>query len=50
MSDQDKSQIQEPKKGFFGRLFEKLDKSLEEEAKKKPCCQPKDGKDGSSCC
>ncbi len=33
------------KKGFFSRLFEKLDKKLEKKAKEKKCCG-----DNNSCC
>lgn len=36
------------KKGFFGRMFEKLDKKMEDKAKKSPCCGG--GDKGSSCC
>jgi len=38
------------KQGFFSRWLEKLDKKLEEKAKKNGCgCSPKDQK-GDSCC
>ncbi len=40
----------EKKKGFFGKLIEKLDKKMEEKAKAKPCCDPKDKDKGKSCC
>ncbi len=42
--------INKPGKGFFGRLFEKLDKNMEEKAKSAPCCCSKQKKDGNSCC
>jgi len=37
------------KKGFFSKLFEKLDNKLEAKAKSKSCCEPSN-KGGSSCC
>ncbi|MBU0504012.1 MAG: hypothetical protein ABH882_02520 [Candidatus Omnitrophota bacterium] len=38
------------KKGFFGKLFEKLDKKIQEKANSSSgCCRPKD-KDNNSCC
>jgi len=38
------------KKGFIGRLIEKLDKKMEEKSKAKPCCDNKDESKGKSCC
>jgi len=38
------------KKGWFGKLIEKLDKKLEAKANQGCCCGPKDPKKGSSCC
>lgn len=47
------------KKGFFGRMFDKLDASMkakaEQEAKKGGCCcgcgdESSEKKDGSKCC
>jgi len=40
------------KKGFFGRMMEKLDKKLEEKSRKAPCCgnSSKNKEKGSSCC
>lgn len=38
------------KKGFWGKLLEKVDKKLEEKSKKTSCCSPKDKGKGSSCC
>jgi len=38
------------KKGFFCRMFEKLDKKMEEKAKSGPCCSKPSDKGGSSCC
>jgi len=42
---------QEKKKGFFGKLLDKLDKKMEAKAQKSPCCGggSNDG-NGSSCC
>jgi len=42
---------QEKKKGFWGRLMEKLDKKMEEKSKKTSCCGGGlDKNKGSSCC
>ena len=38
------------KKGWLGKLFEKLDKKMEAKAREGCCCTPKDPKKGSSCC
>lgn len=38
------------KKGWFTKVFEKLDKKMEEKAAKQSCCKPKDSSKGSSCC
>lgn len=45
------TQKQEPekKKGFFARLFERLDKKLEEKAKDSGCCSSNKPKGGSCC-
>jgi hypothetical protein len=41
---------EEKKKGFFAKLFETLDKKLEDKAKKTgPCCGSKNDS-GDSCC
>lgn len=46
---QKEKNLKEGKKGFFGKLFEKIDKKLEEKAQKSSCCGTnKDN--GSSCC
>ncbi|MBU1913209.1 MAG: hypothetical protein KKB22_06745 [Candidatus Omnitrophica bacterium] len=45
----DKVEEKKTKKGFFSRMFEKLDKKMEEKAKSGPCCKPSD-KGGGSCC
>lgn len=42
-------QKEEKKKGFFGRIMDKLDKKLEEKSKKPLCCGAAKDK-GSSCC
>jgi len=39
-----------PKKGWFGKLIEKLDKKMEAKSRECGCCAPKDPKKGSSCC
>ncbi|PIR24755.1 MAG: arsenate reductase [Deltaproteobacteria bacterium CG_4_10_14_0_2_um_filter_43_8] len=39
----------EKKKGFFSKMFDKLDKKLEAKSKKSSCCTPSN-KGGSSCC
>ncbi len=38
------------KKGWFGKLIEKLDKKMEAKSREGCCCTPKDPKKGSSCC
>lgn len=38
------------RKGFFGRMLEKIDKTMEEKAKAKPCCDSNDKNKGKSCC
>jgi len=38
------------KKSFISRLIDKLDKKMEEKAKKTPCCDSSAKKKGSSCC
>lgn len=38
------------KKGWLGKLIEKIDKKMAEKAQKGCCCTPKDPKKGSSCC
>ncbi|MCA9395060.1 MAG: hypothetical protein KC900_12720 [Candidatus Omnitrophica bacterium] len=47
MSDKTKEK-KNKKKGWFAGVLDKLDKKMEEKAKKSPCCGG-DGK-GSSCC
>ena len=38
-------------KGFFAKLFDKLDKKIEEKAKSSPCCCKGDSQEGKkSCC
>ena len=41
---------QTKRKGWFGKLIEKLDKKIEAKARGGCCCAPKDPKKGSSCC
>ncbi|MFA5275663.1 MAG: hypothetical protein WC417_02080 [Candidatus Omnitrophota bacterium] len=35
---------------FFGKLFEKLDKEMQEKANAKPCCCKPSDKAKNSCC
>jgi hypothetical protein len=37
-------------KGFFAKLFDKLDKKMEEKSKLPSCCCCQDNKDKNSCC
>ena len=37
-------------KQFFTRLFEQLDKKMEEKAKSQPCCCKPSDKEKNSCC
>lgn len=49
MDKEPNSKKENKTKGFFARLVEKVDKKMEEKAKKNPCsCSPKDG--NNSCC
>lgn len=41
---------EQKKKGFWGKLIDKLDKKMEEKAQKTSCCGGSDGKKGSPCC
>jgi len=54
MGDQCCSSQGEKQKGFLAKLFEKLDKKMQEKAKEPSCCcssQPKGEKSkGGSCC
>ena len=38
------------KKGFWGKLIEKLDQKMEEKAKAKPCCGSKKESKDRPCC
>jgi len=38
------------KKSFFAKVFEKLDKKMEEKAKSKTCCCKASDKESNSCC
>ncbi|MCX5687502.1 MAG: hypothetical protein NTV71_02500 [Candidatus Omnitrophica bacterium] len=38
------------KKSFFAKLFDRLDKKLEEKAKSESCCCKPSDKGDSSCC
>ena len=47
---ENKPEEKKTKKGFFARMFEKLDKKMEEKAKSGSCCcKPSDKGDGSCC-
>jgi len=49
--DQKNEEKKESKaKGFFGRLFDKVDKKLEEKAKKNSCSCCGDKPEKKSCC
>jgi len=51
MDKQDQDSTKDRKKGFFAGLIEKLDKKMEEKAKKQgSCCSGNKKGDGSSCC
>ena len=50
MDNNDNKAKENKKKSFFGRLFDKLDKKLEEKAKSQPCCSKPSDKGGKSCC
>ena len=42
---------QEPKKkGFIQKWIDKLDKKMEEKARRAPCCGGSKDNEGSSCC
>ncbi|MCK5083740.1 MAG: hypothetical protein KAR31_12595 [Candidatus Omnitrophica bacterium] len=43
-------QKKEDKKGFFGRLMEKLDKKLKDASEQKECCCSSNDEKDSSCC
>ena len=46
-----KDNSQNKKKGFFGKMIEKLDKKMEDKAKKSSCCgEGSDQGKGSPCC
>ncbi|MCX5700625.1 MAG: hypothetical protein NTZ63_03710 [Candidatus Omnitrophica bacterium] len=46
-----KSGEKKSSKGFFSRIFDKLDKKMEEKAKSSSCCCKSDDKEGKkSCC
>lgn len=50
MADNKNNAKETKKKSFFARMFEKLDKKMEEKAKSGSCCcKPSDKKDGSCC-
>lgn len=46
-----KLEVKKSGKGFFAKLFDKLDKKMQEKAKSNPCCCKGDDKEGKkSCC
>ncbi len=46
----ERSEEKKTKKGFFSRMFDKLDKKMEEKAKESKCCGGSDKSKGKSCC
>ncbi len=47
----DNSKNEKPKnKSFFSRMFEKLDKKIEEKSKAASCCSNKSDKGQNKCC
>jgi hypothetical protein len=48
---ENKPEKEKPGKGFFSKLFDKLDKKMKEKANSSPCCCRDDNKEGKkSCC
>jgi len=45
-----KQEERKSKKGFFSRMFDKLDKKMEEKAKSSPCCCKPTDKGNKTCC
>ena len=46
-----KPEEKKSKKGFFARMFDKLDKLMQEKAKSAPCgCKGNDSEGKKSCC
>lgn len=50
MKENDNKAKENKKRSFFARLFDKLDKKMEEKAKSSPCCCKPSDKGGNSCC
>ena len=46
----ERSEEKKVKKGFFSRMFDKLDKKMEEKAKEGKCCSGSGDGKGKSCC
>ncbi len=46
----DRAEEKKTKKGFFSRMFDKLDKKMEEKAKSTPCCNGKNNSGKDPCC
>ncbi len=46
----DRTDVKKIKKGFFPRMFDKLDKKMEEKAKSQPCCNQQNNSGKNSCC
>lgn len=46
----DNREEKKAKRGFFARIFDKLDKKLEEKAKSSSCCNKQDNSGQKSCC
>jgi len=45
-----KPEEKKSKKGFFSRMFDKLDKLMEEKSKSSSCCCKPSDKENKSCC
>lgn len=49
MEEKNNKDTKAKKKGFFGRLADKLDKKMQEKAKSSPCCYSSQSRDNSCC-
>lgn len=46
----ERSEEKKTKKGFFSRMFDKLDKKMEEKSKESKCCSGSGKNNGKPCC
>jgi hypothetical protein len=46
----EKTEVKKTKKGLFTKMFEKLDKKMDEKAKSSPCCCQPNKSNKDSCC